>query len=145
MFPMRRIIPITIIALFATWLACSSGAEDEIRSAEKSWSAAVCSRDYAALDRIFHDQLIYAHSTGAIESKADYTARLKSGVQRYDAIDHKKMTIRVYGNSAVAHSIVQMTGESNGKPFNDQLMMIHFWVKQGGQWQLAAHQTTKLQ
>jgi len=29
-------------------------------------------------------------------------------------------------------------------PFNDHVMMMHVWVKQGGSWHLAAHQTTKV-
>jgi hypothetical protein len=50
----------------------------------------------------------------------------------------------LHGDAAVAHSIVNMKGVSNGKPFDDHLMMLHVWVKQAGAWQLAAHQTTKL-
>lgn len=143
---MRRIIVAVAVFVFAGFtIARAAGAEDEIRQAEKSWAAAVTSRDYAALGKILNDQLIYAHSTGAIETKGDYIGRLKSGAQRYDAIEPRDLTIRLHGNAAVAHSKVLMRGQSGDRPFNDQLMMLHLWVKQGGRWQLAAHQTTKLQ
>jgi hypothetical protein len=46
--------------------------------------------------------------------------------------------------AAGAFHIVRMTGKNDSGPFNDHLMMIHFWVKQGGAWKLAAHQTTKI-
>jgi hypothetical protein len=38
-----------------------------------------------------------------------------------------------------------MHGTNQNGPFDDQLLMIHVWVKVNGSWQLAAHQTTKLQ
>ena len=123
----------------------AAGPEDEIRAAEKAWIGAVTKQDAATLEKTLAAQLIYAHSTGIIEDKAQYLARLKSGAQRYATIEQENLTIRVYGNSAVAHSKVRMTGKSDKRDFDDRLMMIHFWVKQGGSWQLVAHQTTRLQ
>ena len=117
--------------------------EDAIRDAEKRWAAAVVAKDLPALDRIFTDNLIYAHATGNIETKQHYLDRLKTGKQRYDTVQHESTKIAVYGDSAVAHSIGRMTG-NNGQPFNDHLMIMHFWVKQNGAWRLAAHQTSKL-
>jgi ketosteroid isomerase-like protein len=130
-------------------LSCACGAraadtEAEIRDAEKAWATAVVARDYPALDRIFGDKLIYAHSTGAIESKEQYIARLRSGVQKYDVIQQESLRLVPYGDSVVSHSILRMTGTSNGKPFNDHVMAMHVWQKQGGAWRLVAHQTTKL-
>lgn len=119
-------------------------AEDDLRTQEKAWAAAVLARDFAALEKIYADELIYAHSTGAIESKQDYLERLRKGAQRYDGITHEKIRAVSYGDSAVTHSIVRMVGTSNGKPFNDHVMMLHLWVKKGDRWRLAAHQTTKL-
>lgn len=130
--------------LIALVPALAAGPEDEIRAAEKSWATAVTSANLPALEKILGDQLIYAHSTGAIESKADYIGRLKSGKQKYDAIEQQSITVRMFGNAAVAHVKLRMAGISNDRPFNDQLMAMHFWVKQGGAWRLVAHQTTKL-
>ena len=118
--------------------------EADVRDGEKAWAAAVMSRDFQALDRILGDKLIYAHATGAIESKEKYLARLRSGAQKYDTVTQESIRIVTYGDSAVTHSILRMTGTSNGKPFNDHVMALHVWEKQGRAWRLAAHQTTKL-
>ena len=143
--PMRTTAFILTTALLAALgTAIAAGNDAELREAEKAWASAVASHNYAELDRILGEGLIYAHSTGHIESKAQYLGRLHSGAQKYDSIQHSKMTIRPYGDAAVVHSIVRMTGTSDGKPFDDRLMMMHVWVKQEGQWRLAAHQTTKL-
>ena len=122
----------------------AADADTGIRDAEHAWAKAVVSRDFQALDHIYGDKLIYAHSTGAIQSKPEYLERLRSGAQRYDSIEHESIRVVMYGGSAVSHSIVRMTGVSEGKPFNDHVMMLHVWEKEGGGWHLVAHQTTKL-
>jgi len=121
-----------------------AGVEEEIREAEKKWAAAVVARDAATLEKVLTPSLIYAHSTGVIETKQQYLDRLKSGAQRYEGVDHEKIQVVPYGDSAVAHCIMRMRGTSDRRPFNDHIMMMHLWVKQGGAWRLAAHQTTKI-
>ncbi len=120
------------------------GSEAEIRKAESEWASAVKSRDLAALEKIYTDDLIYAHSSGVVETKKEYMERLKSGLQRYETVSHESVRVAMHGDTAVALSILRMTGQSNERKFNDHLMMTHVWVKQGGVWRLAAHQTTKL-
>ena len=122
----------------------AAGAAEDLRKEETAWAAAVVARDFSALDKIFTDQLIYAHATGGIESKREYLDRLRKGAQRYDSINHEKIQVVSYGDSVVTHSILRMKGSSDGKPFDNHVMMLHLWVKQGGKWRLAAHQTTLL-
>jgi len=137
---MRHLLAVVPFLLGAAFAAT----DDEIRAAEKAWGAAVVQRDIASLDRLFTADLIYAHSTGKVETKAEYLDRLRSGKQRYDGLTHESLRVVSYGDSAVAHAIVRMTGTNDNGPFNDHLMMIHLWVKQAGHWRLAAHQTTKI-
>ena len=120
----------------------ASIAEADLRNQESAWAAAVVARDFPALDKILMDDLIYAHSTGAVESKAEYLDRLRKGAQRYDSITPEKVRAASHGDSAVTHTILRMKGSSDGKPFDDHLMMLHLWVKQGSKWRRAAHQTT---
>jgi ketosteroid isomerase-like protein len=138
---MRRTFLLMAIALAP---ALAAGPEDQIRAAEKSWAAAVTSANLPALEKMLGDRLIYAHSSGVIESKADYIGRLRSGKQKYEVIDQQSITVQIYGNTAVAHSKLRMSGKSDDRLFDDQLMAMHVWVKQGGAWRLVAHQTTKL-
>jgi hypothetical protein len=37
-----------------------------------------------------------------------------------------------------------MSGKNDRGRFDEHVMMMHVWVKQGGNWRLAAHQTTKI-
>ena len=75
--------------------------QEALRQAEQNWGAAVVAKDYATLEQIYGDGLLYAHSDGRIESKAQYLEQLKTGSTRYDVIDHEAMDIRVYGDAAL--------------------------------------------
>ena len=118
--------------------------EDSVRAAEKSWTEAVIKQDFAALDKIYASDLIYAHSTGNVETRDEYIARLKTGKQRYDTMTYEKSKLAIHGPSAVMHSIVRFTGKNDSGAFNDHLLLMHLWVKKGKTWLLVAHQTTRI-
>ncbi len=139
-----RLLTAAFVVVCLAARSSAASAEEEIRRAEKAWAAAVMRVDAQALEKILDDQLIYAHSTGVIESKAQYLDRLRRRAQKYDLIEHQQITVRLHGDAAVAHSQVRMKGVSDQVPFDNRLMMLHLWVKHGGQWWLAAHQTTRL-
>jgi ketosteroid isomerase-like protein len=141
---MKRLLLGTMLATLGAGTIWAATADEAVRAAEKQWSEAVKNRDFAALERIFTRELIYAHSSGAVETETKYLERLRSGKQRYDSFTYESTQVVVYGDAAVAHSIVRITGSNDAGPFNDHLMMMHTWVKQGGMWRLAAHQTTKI-
>jgi uncharacterized protein (TIGR02246 family) len=125
--------------------ALLGAAADEVRQAETQWADAVKRQDMAALSRMLADDLVYTHSTGVIDTKADYLNKMKSGAQKYEAIEHSDTNIRTYGDdTGVVNTRVRMAGATKGTPFNNQLLMTHVWIKKDGRWQLVAHQTTLL-
>jgi hypothetical protein len=73
-----------------------------------------------------------------------YFGRIKSGALKYESIEHEGITVKPYGDAAILHCKVRMKGMADGQPFSTSAVMIHVWVKQGGVWKLAAHQTTRL-
>ncbi len=131
-----------ILVLAVGLIAAASAQTFQERDA--AWAAAVQSGDVAALDKFYTNDLIYAHSTGNVDSKKQYLDRLKTGAQKYEHVTIEKTRVVEYGDAVVTHSFLRMNGISNGKPFNDHVMMLHLWVKQEGMWRIAAHQTTKL-
>lgn len=130
--------------LVACLASSVKSADDEIVAAEKAWAKAVMALDYAALDALYSDELIYAHSTGIVETKQQYLDKLKQGTQKYALIDHEKVTTKTFGDSAIAHATVRMKGSSAMGPFDNRLMLMHVWVREGGKWRMVAHQTTRL-
>ena len=77
-------------------------------------------KDFAKLDAMLTPDLIYAHSTGMIDDKTQYLQKMKTGKQNYAGIEHKSTTVRMHGDSAVAHSMMRMHGTNAAGPFDDQ-------------------------
>jgi ketosteroid isomerase-like protein len=136
---MKRIVVVLFLTAAAAW-----GSEAEIRKAEAAWGEAVQSRNVAALEKMYAEELIYAHSTGVVETKKQYLDRLQGGLQRYERVAFESTRVAMHGETAVTLSMLRMSGQSGERKFDDHLMMTHVWVKQKGGWRLAAHQTTKL-
>jgi ketosteroid isomerase-like protein len=142
---MRHLVPTLLVTFCASLLTVRGAFADEaIVAAEKNWAKAVMAMDFKAMEEIYSDDLIYAHSTGVVESKKEYLDKLRKGTQKYELVEHENTTTKVFGNAAIAHATVRMKGTSSDKPFHSRLMLIHVWVMQGGKWRMVAHQTTKL-
>ncbi len=141
---MKTIWILLLATVLSTTVLFGEGVEDEVLQAERNWAASVVAGDFDRVAALLDDTLIYAHSTGIIESKDQYLGKLRAGTQHYASIEHEKTTVRVHGDAAVVHSIGVMTGQNASGPFNDRLMIMHTWVKTDGKWLLGAHQTTKL-
>jgi ketosteroid isomerase-like protein len=130
-----------VAAAFVTGLCLAQ----DMNAVEKNWASKVLAADTAALDRMMADDIIYAHASGVIDTKASYLEKLKSKRQVYKTLEHqKKLETRMHGDTAITHGVIRVTGINPAGNFDDTVMMIHVWVKRGGEWKLAAHQTTKI-
>ena len=134
----RLLVPAILLA--AVCLAQSPAAQ--IQAAENAWISAIKAHDAAALDRVLNDDLLYVHSGGVIDSKAQYIAKVTSGKQVYKSVEQFKMKIRVDGALATTQCWARMQGVNATGNFDDKLVITHIWVKAGGTWRLANHQTT---
>ncbi len=130
-----------LLSLAATALLASDA---EIRAAEAAFAKAIQAKDIAALDKLFTPKIIYAHATGKIETKKEYLERLSGGKQVYKSYTIERNDVVDYGSSATSHLTVRVTGTNDAGAFNDHVLMLHHWVKEGGGWRLASHQTAKI-
>lgn len=73
--------------------------------AEKQRYAAMTKPDVAALEPLLSGDLVYAHSTGKLQSKNELLADLKSGAMRYRKIETTAPFIRFYGEVAVVNGV----------------------------------------
>jgi ketosteroid isomerase-like protein len=132
-----------LLAALAVLAGLAFGQESDIRAAEQTWAKAILAKDAAALKKLLGDQLIYAHSTGIVDTKTSYITKISSGKQLYEGVEHESMTVKMYGSTAVVHAHMHMRGVNQNGKFDDKMLMLHVWVKNGNDWQLVAHQTAK--
>ena len=132
------------LVLLLTALTCLAQDKAAILALDKQWSDSIVKGDTATLERLLSDDLVYAHSTGIVDTKTSYIAKIKERRQVYKSFEQHKPTVNIYKDSAVTFSYVRVTGTNQAGVFDDKVMLIHFWVKQNNTWRLAAHQTTKI-
>ena len=69
--------------------------------AEDARYAAQIDNDFAAMAGLFADDLVYVHSSGAVDGKDSYIERLRSNALRYRAMRRSDVKVRVYGCVAI--------------------------------------------
>ncbi len=136
---MKHILTLCLL-LAAQVIVAQSKDEKAVISAERSRFDAQVTKDYAALDKLLADDLIYSHSNGKNDTKQSYIKSIRDGQSSYDAIDILEQTVRVYNNTAVIKGICLIKVQ----PSNVKLSYTDVYVKRKGQWQMVTWQSLKM-
>ena len=143
---MKKLITLSILAIMTLTSACTAQSNDEkdVASAVEKMRAAMISASAPELSAIAAEDLSYGHSSGKIETKAQFVDTIVSGRSVFVTIELSNQTIKVTGDTAVVrHTFVAQTNDS-GKPGNVKIGILLVWQKQDGQWKLLARQAYKL-
>jgi len=155
---MHRLLAATGVALFLmtsvagaqptgatmTKNAGATAAEEAVRAAEVARFKAQTSGDLKALDALLGDDLVYTHSSAAVDSKASYVESMRSGALKYQTIEPRDLQVRVFGTTAVITGAAHITAVSKGQPVDNQLRYTDVWVLRDGRWQMVSWQSTRL-
>jgi len=115
-----------------------------VRAADEERMGATITADSARLEAIYSDELHYAHSNGAIDTKASFIESLVSGRTDYQAIDYVQRDF-----IPVGPGIVLMKGRANirvGSPDGPRLIDLNYlamWREEGGRWRFLAWQSCR--
>jgi len=119
----------------------AAGPADRVREASAGWRDGAIKQDKAALEKWLADDLIYLHSSGLTQSKAEYIASVTSGPSHYQSFHESGTRISLYGNAAVLTGLEDVT-PAQGDPY--RVRTLEVYVQNMGRWQLAAHQSTRV-
>ena len=123
--------------------AAPAGAEQELTQLSDQYIAALKGGDAAALERIWADDLTFVNAGGAVQTKAQRLADIKSGANKFDSLDAAERTWRVYGDAAVMTSLSTIKGQYGGQAVNGQFRVTQVFARRGGVWQIVAiHMTS---
>jgi hypothetical protein len=73
--------------------------DKKILALEDKRYAAMCGGDFAALEAMLHDELLYTHSSGLTDTKATWLASLRSGKTKYKSATFSDRKVRPAGDS----------------------------------------------
>lgn len=115
----------------------------EVVAASDAWKLAMMKKDAAGLQKLMHEDMIYSHSNGRTQTKADVVQDTK-GKTIIEAMDFSETTVRVYGNTALIRANVEVRNSTDGKATVYHTNVLHVWLKGPGGWQLVSRQATQL-
>jgi ketosteroid isomerase-like protein len=147
---MMRVIPLVIVLALGgcTTVASVSPAgsdpaatEDMIRSLELEAGAALLSRDYATLERLWAEEFVVNAPLNVVAPNRQFVLeRIRQGLIRHDRLEPRIEEIRISGDVAIvmgAESVQAAEGAAfAGQPLERRFT--HVWRNAGGSWRLVA-------
>ncbi len=115
-----------------------------VEAAVEKLRMAMISGERAALTKIASDSLSYGHSSGKVQTKAEFVEGIASGQSDFVTIDLSEQTISLVDNIAVVRHTLKATTNDGGKPGTANIKILLVWAKEKGQWKLLARQAVKL-
>ena len=116
----------------------------DIESVERARYAAMTRQDIKTLQPMLADDLIYCHSNGRCESKAQLLESIRTGRVRYHAVNILSLQPRTAAGAVIVNGSIAVDGAMDGLPIKMQLVYMGVYVRRDGQWRLAAWQSARL-
>jgi predicted ester cyclase len=119
-------------------------AEREVLLVQADRFRAMTENDISALESIFSDDLVYTHTTGRVETKAEFLSALHTRAVAYHSIEPMDVKVRIYDNTAVVTGASAMKVSAGAKDLAFSLQFIEVYENSKGRWRLLAWQSTRL-
>ena len=138
---MHRAGTVLLALTLSISVIAAADSTEAVREAAKGWTDAAVKQDGAALGRYLAEDLHYAHAGGQTQTKEQYIAAVTNGPARYESFTFSDTKVRLYGNTAVLTALcdVKLVGRDSFR-----VRTLQVYINNGGQWQMAAHQSTRL-
>lgn len=122
-----------------------SSLTDAVLALEARRREALLSSDWAALQGLLAEGLVYVHSTGASDTRSTYLAKLTGGVLRYQTLEFFDSRVQTFQNVAVVTGRMAATVIKDGQPRSVASLFMTVWSSEpDGVWRLHAHQGAPL-
>jgi hypothetical protein len=147
-----RMRPLLSLILIFGWLgagaapakACSGPiTADEALAAENARHTAQTTNDFAAMEKLFGDDLHYNHSSNVVDGKTSYIESMRSGDVRYRVMKESDTKVRTYGCVAIITGQGDYEVTVKGKDLSVQLRFHAIWTKRAGGVQFISWQATR--
>ncbi|EJM95718.1 nuclear transport factor 2 family protein [Herbaspirillum sp. YR522] len=99
--------------------------------------------DLKQLDALTSKDLSYGHSSGKVQTQAEFIDDLKTGASDFVNIKLLEQTVKVIGDTAVVRHTLDADTNDSGKPGHVTIKILQVWTKHHGHWQLLARQAVR--
>jgi Domain of unknown function (DUF4440) len=147
---MKNCIAVLLCGLFVSpvvLFAAHNDSKDEkaVMGTLEAMAQATIHKDIATLDRIYHPDLTYSHSSALLQTKAE-VLKAAAGPNATESMTFHDANIRIYGNVALVRCRTELRNGPPEKLVDNHLNILWVLVKGTGPqgWQIVARQTTRL-
>ncbi|MSU22719.1 MAG: nuclear transport factor 2 family protein [Opitutus sp.] len=100
--------------------------------------------DGAAVARVFSDEVVFVHSDGRSESKADYVKNMTAGDTAYADLKTADVTARQIAADVIVLAGAQEMKKKLGPTWSEiKIRFLSVWRNEGGTWRMVAWQSMK--
>src|SRR5436309_8900208 len=118
---------------------------EEVLRAEDARYAAQIANDFAAMERMFGEDLVYIRSVdGAVADKRAYIESMRSGTVKYRAMRRSEVSVRTYGCLAMITGLFELDLTVRGGDLSEQSRFHSVWAKRGQGVQFVSWQSTRV-
>ncbi|RDB04516.1 nuclear transport factor 2 family protein [Runella aurantiaca] len=136
---------ILLLWVFKSYVALSQTSKETlVADIEKKRFAALVSKDYAYLNQVMGEDIIYCHSNGLIDTKASFIQSIKDGKLVYNEMTADELKVRIYDKTAVITGVCTAKVVSNGQQLNTRFRFTDVYVKRKEGWQMVTWQSLRL-
>lgn len=114
-----------------------------VQAADDRRKVATVAGDLDTLAALLDDDVIYAHSTGVVDSKASYLDGLSSGRTRYLSLATTIDRHVDMGAAVAVHGTMSARIEVQGQLRDIEVVYLAVWRQSAGGWRLAAFQSAR--
>ena len=140
----RRLALAGALLLGTSTITFADNDEAAVNQAIENLRNAMLAADKAKLEELVADQLSYGHSSGVVETKAQFIDVIAGKKTLYKSITLSEPITAVTGPNAIARHIFSAETEAGGKPGTARVGVLQVWQKQPGGWKLLARQAFRL-
>lgn len=140
----RKVILLVLIApgMMRAQAADESAEKAKIRALENIWNQAVVLRDLKTLDVLFDADLAYIGSDGALMTKAEFLALVRSFHPQGLATNINN--IQIHDDTAVVNGTYRFKELRNGTLLVQEGRFTNTWIYKGSSWVCVAAQDTPI-
>jgi hypothetical protein len=113
-------------------------------AAEDARYAAQTDNDFAAMEKLFGEDLVYIHSSSAVDGKASYIESMRSGAVTYRVMNRSDVKVRTYGCIAILTGKADFEVTVRGEDLSVALAFHSVWARHDRGLEFISWQATRI-
>jgi len=119
-----------------------AGTQSKIIALEKAWNQAYKLGDRRSLDVLLDDHIVLINDDGTVQTKTQFLASVKATDSQEQQVAPESMSVRVFGNTAIATGVFRAKGVEGGKRYVRRERFVDTWLFNAGKWVCVATNAT---